>query len=315
MNDTFGSAPSDGPLPEPLVDQSELPPQQDEPPFTRHPDTASLSTVHADTTPSLPLGEWRIPATAGPDFALDDLDPADRDSEQAERHLWASDLDLLAEHHSSDRSHSYLVAHDGSVTWGIPGAPQLVAITIGRDLERRTFTLDSKYHAGLPFAQAWLIERGCPPDHITVPDGKFIEAADDLTLRTERKVREAAQRYETLDTYTRDYDAYESWTLARDTLAPQNPIRLFLEQSNPEESTYAVREGAFPDEDAAQKWLEDRSTPLPPAPEDHLDADALRTRVALARSTGAPHATACGLDTLPTPSTSPVQQPGPGRSQ
>jgi hypothetical protein len=250
-----------------------------------------------------------------PDFALDDLDPADLDSAQAESVLWAGDLHVLAEHHTPDHSRSYIVAHDTSVTWGIPGSPQVAAITIGRDLDRGTFTLDSEYHASVPFAQAWLIERGCPPEQITVPDGMFIEPADDLTRRTEQKIREAGQCYEVLDSYARDCDPYESWTLVRDTLAGQDPVRVFLEQDNPKTFTYTLREGAFPDEDAAMEWLEDRSTPLPPAPEGHLDADALRTRVALAHSSGAPRATACGLDTLPLPSTSAVQQPGPGRSR
>ena len=253
--------------------------------------------------------------TAEPDFALDGLDPADLASEQAESVLWAGDLHVLAEHHTPDRSRSYVVAHDTSVTWGVPGSPQVAAITISRDLERGTFTLESEYHAGLPFAQAWLIERGCPPDRITVPDGMFIEPADDLTLRTEQKIRDAGPRYDVLDTYTRDYDPYESWTLARDTLATQDPIRLFLEQDNPEAFTYTLREGAFPDEDTAQTWLDNRDTPLPQAPEKHLDTADLRTRAALARSTGAPHATGCSLDTLPEPSNTTAPRPGSGRSR
>jgi hypothetical protein len=256
--------------------------------------------------------------TAEPGFALDGLNPADLGSEQAESVLWAGDLHVLAEHHTPDRSRSYVVAHDTSVTWGVPGSPQVAAIKVARDLDRGTFTLDSEYHAGLPFAQAWLIERGCPPEQIAVPDGMFIEPADDLTLRTEQKIREAGQRYEVLDTYTRDYDPYESWTLVRDTLAAQDPVRVFLGQGNPEAFTYIVREGAFPDEDTAQDWLNDRGTPWPQAPEDHLDAAVLRTRVALARSTGhhAGSVTARGLDRIPAPapSTASVQRPGPGRS-
>jgi hypothetical protein len=257
--------------------------------------------------------------TAEPDFALGGLDPADIGSEQAESVLWAEDLQVLAEHHTPDQSRSYVVAHDTSVTWGVPGSPQVAAITISRDLDRGTFTLDSEYHAGLPFAQAWLIERGCPPEQITVPDGMFIEPADDLTRRVEQKIRAAGQRYDVLDTYTRDYDPYESWTLVRDTLADQDPVRVFLEQGNPKTFTYTVREGAFPDEDTAQDWLDDRSTPFPQAPEDHLDAATLRTRAALARSTGRPGSvTVCGLDSLPATAPAPapvsVQRPDPGRS-
>lgn len=252
--------------------------------------------------------------TAELDFALDDLAPADLGSEQAESLLWVSDLTVLAEHHTAPHgSHSYVVAHDTSATWGVPGAPQVAAIKVARDFSLGTFTLESDYHASVPFAQAWLIERGCPPEQITVPDGMFIEPADDLTRRTEQKIREAGQRYEALDSYTRDHGPYESWTLVRDRAATQDPVRVFVEHHG-QQGAYTLREGAFPDEDTARNWLEDRGTPLPQAPEDHLDADALRARAALARSAGAPRATVCGLDTLPTPSTSAVQQPGPRRS-
>lgn len=253
--------------------------------------------------------------TAAPDFGLDGLDPADLGSEQAESVLWAGDLKILAEHHTPDRSRSYVVAHDTSVTWGVPGSPQVAAIKVARDLDRGTFTLENEYHAGLPFAQAWLIERGCPPERIAVPDGMFIEPADDLTLRIEQKIREAGQRYDVLDTCTRDDGSYESWTLVRDTLADQDPVRVFLEQGNFKAFTYTLREGAFPDEDTAQDWLDDRSTPLPQAPEEHLDAAALRARAALARSTSRTGSVdACGLDQMPAPSTASVQRPGPARS-
>jgi hypothetical protein len=100
----------------------------------------------------------------------------------------------------------------------------------------------------------------------------------------------------------------------RDSGAADNPVRVFLEVVGPAARTYTVREGAFPDEGAALQWLEDRGTPLPQPPEDHRDADGVRTRVALARSTRAPRTAACGLDTLPAPFTSAVQRPGPGRS-
>ncbi|MFI0721944.1 glycosyl hydrolase [Streptomyces sp. NPDC021224] len=254
--------------------------------------------------------------TAELDFALDDLEPADLDSEQAESVLWVGDLTVLAEHHTAPyRSHSYVVAHDTSATWGLPGAPQIVAIKVARDFSLGTFTLESEYHASVPFAQAWLIERGCPPENIAVAEGDFVGAADEQTLRVQQMIREGGQRYDVIDTWTSDENPCENWTLARDDAAAERPVRVFLEVVDPATHTYTVREGAFPDEDTARNWLEDRSTPLPPAPEDHFNVDALRTRVALARSTGAPHATACGLDTLLGPSTSAMQQPGPGRSR
>lgn len=249
--------------------------------------------------------------TAEPDFALDDLD-----SEQAESLLWAGDLKVLAKYHTAPHgSHSYVVAHDTSATWGVPGAPQVAAIKVARNLSLGTFTMESEYHASVPFAQAWLIERGCPPERIALVEGDFAEAADEQSLRVQQMIRDGGQRYDVIDTWTWDNDPCENWTLVRDSSAAEKPVRVFLEVVDPETATYTVREGGFPDEDTARDWLEDRSSPLPQAPEDHLDADAVRTRVALARSTGAPHTTACGLDTLPAPSTSTAQRPGPGRSR
>ncbi|MFC4035171.1 glycosyl hydrolase [Streptomyces polygonati] len=256
--------------------------------------------------------------TADLDFALDDLEPADLDSEQAESLLWAGDLTVLAEHHTAPhRSHSYVVAHDTSATWGVPGAPQVAAIKVARDFGLGTFTLESEYHASVPFAQAWLIERGCPPEKIALAEGDFVEAADEQTVRVQQMIRDGGQRYDVIDTWTWDDNPCENWTLARDSAAAEKPVRVFLEVVDPATHTYTVREGAFPDEDTARDWLEDRSTPLPPAPDDHLAADALRASVALARSTGhAGSVTACGLDRIPAPapSTVSVQRPGPGRS-
>ncbi|WP_433888522.1 glycosyl hydrolase [Streptomyces sp. CA-111067] len=249
-------------------------------------------------------------------LALDGLEPADADSEDNESNLWAGDLDVMATHLSGPYgSHSYIVAHDRSATWGLPGAPQILAIAVARDFALGTFTLEQAFHASVPFAQAWLVERGCPPERTAVPAGTFIEPADDLTRRTEQKIREAGQRYQVLDTHTRDYDPYESWTLARDTLALQEPIRVFLERDNPKTFTYTVREGAFADEDAANAWLEDRDGPLPPEPAEQADATSARARAALARSTSptGPRAV-CGLDTLPQPTPPAAQRPGPGRS-
>lgn len=254
--------------------------------------------------------------TAELDFGLEYLDPADFASEQAESVLWVGDLKVLAEHHTAPNgSHSYVVAHDTSATYGVPGEPQVAAIKVSRNLSLGTFTLEGEYHACVPFAQAWLIERGCPPEQISMIDGDFVQPADEQTLRVQQKIRDSGQRYDVVDTWTSDYDPCENWTLVHDRSAAENPVRVFLEVVDDQMLTYTAREGAFPDEDTARHWLEDRSTPLPQPPDDRPDADALRTRVALARSTGSPRATACGLDTLPAPSTNTVQQPGPGRSR
>jgi hypothetical protein len=249
------------------------------------------------------------------DFGLDGLDPADVDSAQAEGFVWAGDLTVLAEHHTPDRSRSFIVAHDKSAAWGVPGAPEVAAIAITRDLEQGAFTFAFAYHATHPFAQAWLIERGCPPGQIVLPDGVYIDPADDLTRELEEKIRDGGRRYIVLDAHTRgDGPSYESWTMARDTTADQAPIRVFLEESVPAATAYTLREGAFPDEDAARDWLDHRDSPLPKPHERRVDTDALRVRAAAALSTTPPPPPARGHDRSQSPSAPAVPPPSPGRS-
>ncbi|MFD9427316.1 MULTISPECIES: glycosyl hydrolase [unclassified Streptomyces] len=249
------------------------------------------------------------------DFHLDDLGPANADSEYAERQFWAGDLTILAEHNATPNgSHSYVVAHDGSVTWGVPGQPQVAAIKVARDLSLNTFTFELTYHANMAFAQNWLIEHGCPPERITQTGGDLMKPADDLTARIEQQIREAGTRYEVLDSQTSDYDPCETWTLTRDSSAAQAPIRVFLEEGDFGAHTYTMREGAFTDEDAARHWLDDRSSPLPQPPEYCGDTTALRTHAALTRSSGASAIPKAGLDGHSAPSAGPAQRPSAGRS-
>lgn len=249
------------------------------------------------------------------DFHLDDLGPANADSAYAEQQFWAGDLTVLAEHHTTPHgSHSYVVAHDGSVTWGVPGEPQLAAIKVARDLSLNTFTFELKYHATVAFAQNWLIERGCPPEQIAQTSTDFMQPADDLTVRIEQQIRESGTRYKVLDTQTSDSDPCETWTLTRDSSATQAPIRVFLEEGDFAAHTYTMREGAFPDEATAQDWLHERSGPLPQPPEHRTEAAFLRTRAALTRSSGASAIPKAGLDIQSPPPIGPAQRPNPGRS-
>ncbi|MCX5340276.1 hypothetical protein [Streptomyces atratus] len=128
------------------------------------------------------------------------------------------------------------------------------------------------------------------------------------------RLRTSADRYKVLDSYTSDLDPCETWTLTRDSIAAQAPIRVFLEEGDFDAHTYTMREGAFADEGAARHWLDDRSSPLPQPPEYRGDAAALRTRAALTRSAGASAIPKAGLDTHSTPSAGTAQQPSPGRS-
>ncbi|MFD5030269.1 glycosyl hydrolase [Streptomyces sp. NPDC058405] len=248
------------------------------------------------------------------DLRLDDFEPADADSEYAEQGIWYGELTVLAEHHTTPNgSHSYVVAHDGSVTWGTPSDPQIAAIKVTRDLSLNTFTFESTYHATVSFAQNWLIEHGCPSEQIAQVGEDFMKPADDLTVRIEQQIRESGARYEVLDSQTSDYDPCETWTVTRDSNAAQAPIRVFLEEGDNDAHTYTMREGAFADEDAARHWLDDRSSPLPP-PEYRGDGAALRTRAALTRSTSPSAIPKAGLGTSTAPSVNTDQRPNPRRS-
>ncbi|MGW6901061.1 glycosyl hydrolase [Streptomyces sp. NPDC054919] len=252
------------------------------------------------------------------DFGLDDLSPTDDASEEAMETLWASDLTVLSQHHTTPNgSHTFVLAHDRSATWGIPGEPQLVAIAVARDLRQSTFTFETSHHATASFAQNWLAERGCPLDRIALRGCDYIEPADDLTVQVEQQIQKSGTRYEVLDTYTSDYDPSESWTRVHDSHATQAPVRLFHEKWDHDAGTYTVREGAFPDASAAQTWLDERSGPLPEPPEysDHNGAvvRARIARIALSRSAGTSSTPQTGVDTPPTTAAVPVQRPVQGR--
>ncbi|MFD6345011.1 glycosyl hydrolase [Streptomyces roseolus] len=248
------------------------------------------------------------------DFDLDELAPADEASAYAVEQFWSGDLTALSQHHTTPNgSHSFVVAHDRSVTWGVPGAPQVMAIAVARDLTRFTFTLETSYHATVSFAQAWLVGRGCPAEKIAKVRDGFMEPADDLTLWVERQIRESGSRYEVLDSHTSDSDPSETWTLTRDSGADEAPIRVFYEEWDQAAGTYTMREGAFADVDAARAWLGDRDGPLPQPPEYHGEVRILRARAALSRSAGAAAAPKASLDTTRTPSAGPARCPVQGR--
>ncbi|MGQ4410467.1 glycosyl hydrolase [[Kitasatospora] papulosa] len=249
------------------------------------------------------------------DFRLDDLAPSDADSEYAEQEFWAGDVTVLAEHHTTPHgSHSYVVAHDGSVTWGAPGEPQVAAIKVTRDLSLHTFTFELSYHATVSFAQNWLIERGCPPGRIAQYGGALMQPADDLTLQVDLQIRESGTRYKLLDSQTSDFDPCEAWTLARDSSASQTPIRVFLEEGNFSTHTYTMREGAFADVDTARSWLEDRDGPIPEPPEYSAHVGTVvRSEVALARSADVAAVPKCDLEAHCTPPAGPIQRPAQGR--
>ncbi|MDX2294372.1 MULTISPECIES: glycosyl hydrolase [Streptomyces] len=254
------------------------------------------------------------------DFDLDELAPADPASADAVERFWSGDLRALTLHHiTPDGSRGFVVAHDQSLIWGVPGADQIMAIAVTRDLTRFTFSLETSYHATVAFAQAWLVERGCPPGKIGKLYDDVLKPADDLTVEVEQKIRASGARYEVLDTYTyTDSEPGETWTLTRDSRADEMAIRVFHEEwkenTDTRTHTYTMREGAFTDVASARAWLEDRDGPLPEPPEyRYADGAVLRARAALSRSAGTPAIPKAGVDAPRTPPAAPGRRPAQGR--
>ncbi|MYS67836.1 hypothetical protein GTW66_28695 [Streptomyces sp. SID5473] len=203
-----------------------------------------------------------------PDYRLDGFTAATAEVERDFFHATISDDSFvpLAAHHSPDDRDSYLLFFDQSATWGIPGSPAYVALHLTRDAELGTFRFSQETHPLVPLGQRWLIEQGCPPEGIGLTNTHGLQPADPLTTLLENRLRTGPEdRMKVLDHYTNDE---ETWALLHDTdpASAELPFRVFLEEVSFQENTYTVREGAFATADAADDWLSDRDTPLPPAP-------------------------------------------------
>ncbi|OII62193.1 hypothetical protein BJP40_03910 [Streptomyces sp. CC53] len=174
-------------------------------------------------------------------------------------------MTTLAEHHTADGRQSFLVLHDASAIYGVPGESQLVALHLARDVETRTFTLDSARVPLPSLAQSWLIQRRCPVKAIDAPDGWGTRPADETTVALERRLRDHGNRMTLVDSYSGEgYPTAETRVLleSRDPRA-SHPYRLLLEVADLRTGTHTLREGAFETAEAALDWLEDRSSPLP----------------------------------------------------
>ncbi|MFJ5879860.1 glycosyl hydrolase [Kitasatospora cineracea] len=216
------------------------------------------------------------------DFRLDGLEPADEQSTHAYDRTWANDYQMISQHDMGERS--FIVAFDPSATWDVPDTPNLVSFDVVRDSGRGTFSLHRSGHATFAFAQRWLIDRGCPADALA-PIADAPRPADELTVRVEDRIRHSGERLTVVGYQVIDGGDVEGWSMAVDRQDEELPVRLFFESLQPDQYTYTLREGAFAHWDAADAWLENRSVPLPEAPEYRLDAQALRTSAALSRTT------------------------------
>ncbi|AWZ08356.1 MULTISPECIES: hypothetical protein [unclassified Streptomyces] len=205
-----------------------------------------------------------------PDFRLDGFEPANDTVEQDfEDHIDSEheSMTTLASHHSPDGRASFYVIHNGAVTWGIPGEPQLIALRIERDITAKSFSFE---HATLPLpamAQSWLIKRGCPAEAIALPPGMGTQPADAATVALQQRVATDGDRFALLGSYTGDISTGPEVTVVLRALDErvEKPFRVLLEQADLDAYTHTLREGAFETYEAAVDWLEDRSTPLPPA--------------------------------------------------
>ncbi|MFI1377582.1 hypothetical protein ACH4UY_37010 [Streptomyces longwoodensis] len=221
------------------------------------------------------------------DFDLDDLDADEEKYLDFYRKVAVHEgmLVPLAEHH--DGPHSYYVLFDRTTTWGHPGMPQVLAVHLQRDREKRTFSFE---HAPLPLpamAQSWLIHRGCPSDAIALaPLGP--PPADEATRALELRLAGDGDHYAMGYSYTSD-DPDDMVIVvalrALDERAP-SPFRVVVEEVDTETWTHTLREGDFDTLGEALQWCDDRlageAGPLPP----------VRPAAAVSRPAGLPKAPA-----------------------
>ncbi|MCD9193384.1 hypothetical protein [Streptomyces albireticuli] len=226
------------------------------------------------------------------------LDGFEAETPQVEEQFWqhiAGEQDMLtvlAEHHTDDARHSFYVLHNGAVTWGIPGEPQIVALHLQRDIAARTFRFE---HAELPLpamAQSWLIARGCPKEAIRLPDGMGTRPADEATRALQERLMTDGDHFALLTSYTDDTSARpETMVVLRalDERAPL-PFRILLEEADLDAGTHTLREGGFATFEAATEWWENHYSG---------DAAALPTAPPLARRSPVPASPARPAPTAP----------------
>ncbi|MFJ8676308.1 hypothetical protein [Streptomyces sp. NPDC093589] len=210
-----------------------------------------------------------------PDFRLDGYQAVnDRVADAFWQHIELNQdqLMVLAEHHSDDARHSYYVAHDASVTWGIPGESQIVALHLQRDAGQRTFRFQSETLPLPAMAQSWLIARGCPRTAIALTDGSGPTPADDATRSLEDRLLSDGDQFALLTSYTDDTSTKPATTVllrATDEREPQ-PFRVLLEEVDTDTWTRRLREGRFTTFQDATTWWERHwsgdPAPLPTGP-------------------------------------------------
>lgn len=166
--------------------------------------------------------------------------------------------------------HRYYVLFDRTATWGHPGMPQVLAVHLQRDHEKRTFSFEK---APLPLpamAQSWLIHRGCPQDAIGLDPEPGPPPADEATRALERRLTGDGDHYAMGYSYTSDDPDDMVVVVALRALNERAPLpfRVVVEEVDTDTWTHTLREGGFDTIDEALQWCDDRLTgvagPLPP---------------------------------------------------
>jgi hypothetical protein len=184
--------------------------------------------------------------------------------------------------------HSFYLMHNGAVTWGVPGDPQIVALHLKRDTATRTYRFSHKELPLPSMAQSWLIARGCPEEKIFLPAGMGTKAANEATRVLEQRLRSDGDHCALLISYTHDSDPIQTTVMLRalDEKAAM-PFRVLLEEVDSTAWIHTLREGGFATFEAATQWWEahwnGEEPPLPtasPATRPVTAAPGLPTRPA-----------------------------------
>ncbi|MFJ1795280.1 hypothetical protein [Kitasatospora griseola] len=222
---------------------------------------------------------------------------------------------------------SYLVVHDGTMTWDIPGSEQLAGIHVQRDLGAGTFRLEYQRAPIVALAQNWLVSRGADLDQVT-PHDEWLPTCDQPSRELEQRLAQAGDRYWIANSYTSDlvldpahssggppssnedlvYD-FNTWIIAEDQRpeAGEHPVRVFYEDVDYLARTYTLREGGFPDRGAAYEWTRRAGAPDNPLPPVQIEAaPSPRSAAARATSPAAAASPAAAVAAAPTTPTDPT---------
>ncbi|WP_198351820.1 hypothetical protein [Streptomyces typhae] len=213
--------------------------------------------------------------SSSPDFHLDGYEAVNDDvAELFWQHIdiEATELTVLAEHHTDDRRHSYYVLHNRAVTWGMPGEPQLVALHLQRDTQARTFRFEHEQLPLVPMAQSWLIARGCPKDAIGLRPDRGTDPADEATKALEERLASDGDHFALVTSYTSDDDPdrvqITVLLAAIDEKVPPR-FRVLLQEVDIDHWTHTLREGGFATYEEATDWWQahwwGEEVPLPSA--------------------------------------------------